>query len=80
MGQFATGGGGGGQSGSPKNLGGGPGVVSIAVPTNQYLNTKIIIPAAQFSAGNVVATTPPAAPGYTVLLWSSNGSFQVSAT
>ena len=58
-GTLGTGGGGGG--GEYPNAGG-PGVVILAVPTPNYPSV---------SAPGAVVTTPPAAPGYTVLTWNA---------
>jgi len=55
-----TGGGGGGQSGA-----GGSGVVILAVPTPNYPG----------SAPGATVTTPPAAPGKTVLTFTSSGTY-----
>jgi hypothetical protein len=69
-GQTNTGGGGGGQGNSPSNWGtgggnGGSGVVIIAVPTPSYPG----------SAPGATVTTPPAAPGKTVLTFTSSGTY-----
>jgi hypothetical protein len=57
-----TGGGGGANS---ANLSGGPGVVILAIPTPRYPG----------SAPGATITTPPAAPGYTVLTYTSSGTY-----
>jgi hypothetical protein len=78
QGQVFTGGGGGGNSSpSPKNLSGGPGVVIIATPGAFY--PKISVPAGLISSGNVVITTPPAAPGSTVITFRGSGCFSVTS-
>jgi hypothetical protein len=69
-GQTNTGGGGGGQGNSPSNWGtgggsGGSGIVIIAVPTPSYPG----------SAPGATVTTPPAAPGQTVLTFNSSGTY-----
>jgi hypothetical protein len=74
MGQVFTGGGGGGSTPS-RNVSGGPGIVAIAVSTPSY--PQISIPAAQISSGNVVVSTPPAAPGYTVASFRYPGCFSI---
>jgi hypothetical protein len=61
-----TGGGGGANS---ANLGGGPGVVILAIPTPQYPG----------SAPGAVVTTPPAALGMTVLTYPGPGSYSYTA-
>ena len=67
-----TGGGGGGSlvNGPYGGMGaGGSGVVAIAVPTPYYVGSVM------YPAGNVTVTTPPAAPGYTVLTYTASGTF-----
>jgi hypothetical protein len=62
-----TGGGGGSaSSGSPSTGSGGSGVVLLAVPNAQYPGV---------SAPGATVTTPPAAPGRTVLTYNSSGTF-----
>jgi hypothetical protein len=46
---------------------GGSGVVKLAVPTPNYSGT--------YTGANVVVTTPPAAPGRTVLTYNSSGTY-----
>ena len=77
MGRVYTGSGGGGSSGGPKNLSGGPGVVIIATPGAFY--PKISVPAGLISSGNVVVTTPAAAPGSTVITFRGSGCFSVTS-
>lgn len=75
QGRVFTGSGGGGSSGGARNTSGGPGVVIIAAPTAFY--PKISVPAGLISSGNVVVTTPAAAPGSTVITFRGSGSFSV---
>jgi hypothetical protein len=60
-----TGGGGGGQSAFGQSGSGGSGVVILAVPTPKYPG----------SAPGATVTTPPAAPGQTVLTFNSSGTY-----
>jgi hypothetical protein len=46
---------------------GGSGIVAIAVPTPQY--------SATYAGSNVAVTTPPAAPGQTVITWYDSGTY-----
>jgi hypothetical protein len=73
-----TGSGGGGQStGSPRNISGAPGIVIFAAPGAFY--PKISIAAPLLASGNVSITTPPAAPGSTVITFRYPGSFTVTS-
>lgn len=76
QGRVFTGSGGGGNSNpTAKLLSGGPGVVIIATPSVFY--PKISVPAGLISSGNVVVTTPAAAPGSTVITFRGSGCFSV---
>lgn len=53
--------------GSGQGSPGGSGIVILAVPTPNY--------SASYTGSNVVISTPPAAPGMTVLTYNSSGAY-----
>ena len=61
------GGGGGGAQGAPGSAGG-SGIFILVVPTPNYLG-------ASYTGANVAITTPPAAPGKTLLTFNSSGTY-----
>ena len=62
-----TGGGGGGSRDNPPSGAGGSGVIILSVPTSRYSGA--------YTGSNVVVTTPPAAPGQTVVTFNSSGTY-----
>lgn len=60
------GGGSGGNHGGPTGSGAGVGLVQIALPTTQISG---------YYPSSVTVTTPPAAPGYTVLTYTTSGTY-----
>jgi hypothetical protein len=73
-GGLGTGGGGGGGRGPATGSAGGSGIVALAVPNSLYAAGATLSPAPA-----VVATTPPAAPGQTVIVFTASGSYTIPA-